>query len=161
MPGKVGREVAALGARPDQRHVPAQHVDQLRQLIQRVPAQPAAGLGHPGVPAHLEQDPVHLVVGFQIRLLRVDVLLDVPTSSVALALQSVAREKNKVYLNVGAASSALTGAQCSPNFIHWCYDTYMLSKSTGGAMVKAGGDTWYFITPNYAFGEATQRDGAG
>src|ERR1700722_1094619 len=88
----------------------------------------------------------------------VDVLLDVPTSSVALALQSVAREKNKVYLNVGAASSALTGAQCSPNFIHWVYDTYMLSKSTGGAMVKAGGDSWYFLTADYAFGKQLQDD---
>jgi branched-chain amino acid transport system substrate-binding protein len=88
----------------------------------------------------------------------VDMLLDVPTSSVALALQSVCREKNKVYLNVGAASSALTGAQCSPNFIHWCYDTYMLSKSTGGAMVKAGGDSWYFLTADYAFGKQLQED---
>jgi branched-chain amino acid transport system substrate-binding protein len=88
----------------------------------------------------------------------VDMLLDVPTSSVALALQSVCREKNKVYLNVGAASSALTGAQCSPNFIHWCYDTYMLSKSTGGAMVKAGGDSWYFLTADYAFGKQLQDD---
>jgi branched-chain amino acid transport system substrate-binding protein len=88
----------------------------------------------------------------------VDVLLDVPTSSVALAVQSVCREKNKVYLNVGAASSALTGAQCSPNFISWCYDTYMLSKSTGGAMVKAGGDSWYFLTADYAFGKQLQDD---
>jgi branched-chain amino acid transport system substrate-binding protein len=88
----------------------------------------------------------------------VDVLLDVPTSSVALALQSVVREKNKVYLNVGAASSELTGGQCSPNLIHWCYDTYMLSKSTGGAMVKAGGDSWYFITADYAFGKQLQND---
>ena len=88
----------------------------------------------------------------------VDVLLDVPTSSVALALQSVVREKNKVYLNSGAASSALTGEQCSPNFVHWTYDTYMLAKSTGGAMVKAGGDTWYFLTADYAFGKQLQSD---
>lgn len=88
----------------------------------------------------------------------VDVLLDVPTSSVALAVQSVCREKNKVYLNVGAASSVLTGSQCSPNFIHWCYDTYMLSKSTGGTMVKAGGDTWFFLTADYAFGHQLQDD---
>jgi branched-chain amino acid transport system substrate-binding protein len=88
----------------------------------------------------------------------VDVLLDVPTSSVALAVQSVCREKNKVYLNVGAASSALTGAQCSPNFISWCYDTFMLSKSTGGAMVKAGGDTWYFLNADYAFGKQLRDD---
>jgi branched-chain amino acid transport system substrate-binding protein len=88
----------------------------------------------------------------------VDMLLDVPTSSVALALQSVVREKNKVYLNTGAASSALTGEQCSPNFISWNYDTYMLAKSTGGAMVKAGGDSWYFVTADYAFGKQLQSD---
>jgi branched-chain amino acid transport system substrate-binding protein len=88
----------------------------------------------------------------------VDVLLDVPTSSVALALQSVVREKNKVYLNTSSASSALTGAQCSPNFIHWVYDTYMLAQSTGGAMVKAGGDSWYFLTADYAFGKQLQAD---
>lgn len=88
----------------------------------------------------------------------VDMLLDVPTSSVALAVQSVVREKNKVYLNSGAASSALTGDQCSPNFIHWTYDTFMLAKSTGGAMVKAGGDSWYFLTADYAFGKQLQSD---
>jgi branched-chain amino acid transport system substrate-binding protein len=88
----------------------------------------------------------------------VDMLLDVPTSSVALALQSVVREKNKVYLNTGAASSALTGEQCSPNFISWNYDTFMLAKSTGGAMVKAGGDAWYFLTADYAFGKQLQSD---
>jgi branched-chain amino acid transport system substrate-binding protein len=88
----------------------------------------------------------------------VDMLLDVPTSSVALALQSVVREKNKVYLNASAASSALTGAACSPNFISWNYDTYMLAKSTGGAMVKAGGDSWYFMTADYAFGKQLQAD---
>ncbi len=88
----------------------------------------------------------------------VDMLLDVPTSSVALAVQSVVREKNKVYLNSGAASSALTGDQCSPNFIHWTYDTFMLAKSTGGAMVKAGGDSWFFLTADYAFGKQLQAD---
>ncbi|MEJ0020493.1 MAG: ABC transporter substrate-binding protein [Acetobacteraceae bacterium] len=88
----------------------------------------------------------------------VDMLLDVPTSSVALAVQSVAREKNKVYLNSGAASSDLTGKACSPNFVHWTYDTYMLARSTGGAMVKAGGDTWYFLTADYAFGKQLQAD---
>jgi len=90
----------------------------------------------------------------------VDMLLDVPTSSVALAVQSVVREKNKVYLNSGAASSELTGAQCSPNFVHWTYDTYMLAKSTGGAMVQAGGDSWYFLTADYAFGKQLQSDTA-
>jgi branched-chain amino acid transport system substrate-binding protein len=88
----------------------------------------------------------------------VDVILDVPTSSVALAVQGVAREKNKIFLGVGPASAALTGEQCSPNFITWVYDTYMLAKSTGGAMVKAGGDTWYFITADYAFGKQLQSD---
>ncbi len=88
----------------------------------------------------------------------VDVILDVPTSSVALAVQGVVREKNKVFLAVGPASTALTGTQCSPNFITWVYDTYMLAKSTGGAMVKAGGDSWYFITADYAFGHQLQTD---
>ncbi len=90
----------------------------------------------------------------------VDFLLDVPTSSVALAVQPVVREKNKVYINSGAASAVLTGEQCSPNFVHWTYDTYMLAKSTGGAMVKAGGDSWYFITADYAFGHALENDTA-
>jgi branched-chain amino acid transport system substrate-binding protein len=88
----------------------------------------------------------------------VDVIVDVPTSSVALAVNQVVREKNKVFLVSGAATSDLTGAQCSPNTIHWTYDTWMLAKSTGGAMVKAGGDTWFFITADYAFGHALERD---
>ncbi|MFL5288112.1 MAG: ABC transporter substrate-binding protein, partial [Rhodopila sp.] len=76
----------------------------------------------------------------------VDAIVDVPTSSVGLAVNTVCREKNKVYLNSGTGSSDLTGPQCSPNTIHWTYDTYMLGKSTGGATVKAGGDSWFFIT---------------
>ena len=88
----------------------------------------------------------------------VDVIVDVPTSSVGLAVSSVAREKNKAYLNTGSASSDLTGAQCSPNTIHWMYDTYMLAKSTGAAMVRAGGDSWFFVTADYAFGHALERD---
>jgi len=88
----------------------------------------------------------------------VDMLLDVPTSSVALAVQTVATQKNKVFLDSGAASSELTGTHCSPNFVHWTYDTYMLAKSTGGAMVKAGGDSWYFLTADYAFGKQLQAD---
>jgi branched-chain amino acid transport system substrate-binding protein len=88
----------------------------------------------------------------------VDAIVDVPTSSVALAVNQVCREKNKVMLNNGAATTDLTGAQCSPNTIHWTYDTYMLAKSTGGAMVRSGGDTWYFITANYVFGQQLQRD---
>jgi branched-chain amino acid transport system substrate-binding protein len=88
----------------------------------------------------------------------VDVIADVPTSSVALAINQITREKNKIFLNSGAATSDLTGAQCSPNTIHWTYDTIMLSQGTGAAMVKAGGDTWFFLTADYAFGHALERD---
>ena len=88
----------------------------------------------------------------------VDAVMDVPTSSVALAIAGIAREKNKVFLNSGAATSDLTGAQCSPNTVHWTYDTYMLAKGTGAAVVRAGGDTWFFLTADYAFGHALQRD---
>ena len=88
----------------------------------------------------------------------VDAIVDVPTSSVALAVNTVCREKNKVMLNNGAATTDLTGAQCSPNTIAWTYDTYMLARSTGGAMVRAGGDSWYFITADYVFGQQLQRD---
>ena len=88
----------------------------------------------------------------------VDAIVDVPTSSVALAVAGVVREKNKVHMNSSGATSDLTGAQCSPNTVHWTYDTYMLAKSTGGAMVKAGGDTWFFLTADYAFGHALERD---
>jgi branched-chain amino acid transport system substrate-binding protein len=88
----------------------------------------------------------------------VDVLLDVTTSSVALAVNDICREKNKVHINSGAATSDLTGAKCSPNTVHWTYDTWMLAHSTGAAMVKAGGDSWYFITADYAFGHALERD---
>jgi branched-chain amino acid transport system substrate-binding protein len=90
----------------------------------------------------------------------VDVIVDVPTSSVALAVNTVCREKNKVFLNSGAATTDLTGAQCSPNTVHWTYDTYMLAKSTGGATVRTGGDSWFFITANYVFGQQLQRDTA-
>ena len=88
----------------------------------------------------------------------VDMIIDVPTSSVGLAVNQVAREKNKAYINVGSATSDLTGAQCSPNTVHWVYDTYMLARSTGGAMVRAGGQSWFFITADYAFGHALERD---
>ena len=88
----------------------------------------------------------------------VDALVDVPTSSVGLAIQGVAREKNKAYLNSGSATVALTGANCSPNLVHCAYDTYMLSKSTGGGIVKAGGDSWFFITADYAFGHQLEKD---
>jgi branched-chain amino acid transport system substrate-binding protein len=88
----------------------------------------------------------------------VDMIIDVPTSSVALAVNQVVREKNKVYINSSGATSDLTGSACSPNTVHWTYDTYMLAKSTGGAMVRAGGDSWFFITADYAFGHALERD---
>ncbi len=88
----------------------------------------------------------------------VDVILDVPTSSVALAINQITREKNKIFLNSGAATSDLTGAQCSPNTIHWAYDTVQLANVTGGAMVKRGGNTWFFLTADYAFGHALERD---
>jgi len=91
----------------------------------------------------------------------VDAIVDVPTSSVGLAVNTVCREKNKVYLNSGTGSSDLTGPQCSPNTVHWTYDTYMLGKSTGGNTVKEGGDTWFFITADYVFGQTLQRDTSG
>jgi branched-chain amino acid transport system substrate-binding protein len=90
----------------------------------------------------------------------VDAIVDVPTSSVALAVNSVCREKNKVYLNSGAGTVDLTGAQCSPNTVHWTYDVYMLAKSTGGAMVKSGGDSWYFVTADYVFGQQLAEQGS-
>jgi branched-chain amino acid transport system substrate-binding protein len=89
---------------------------------------------------------------------RVDVIADVNNSSVALAVNSMAREKNVVHLNSGAASADLTNAQCSPNTVHWTYDTYMLAHGTGTALTKSGGNTWFFLTADYAFGAALERD---
>ncbi len=89
---------------------------------------------------------------------KVDVVVDVPNSGVALAVNNVIKEKNGVYINSGAATSDLTNAQCSPNTVHWTYDTYMLAHTTGQALVKAGGDTWFFLTADYAFGAALERD---
>ena len=88
----------------------------------------------------------------------VDVIVDVPTSSVALAVSSIVKDKNKVFLASGPGSSDLTGKACSPNTIQWTYDTWALANSTGKAEVKAGGDTWFFLTADYAFGEALERD---
>jgi branched-chain amino acid transport system substrate-binding protein len=88
----------------------------------------------------------------------VDVILDVPTSSVALAVNTISREKNKVFINSGGGTSDLTGSQCSPNTVHWTYDTWALANGTGTAMVKRGGDSWFFITADYAFGHALERD---
>jgi len=90
----------------------------------------------------------------------VDAIVDVPTSSVALAVQQIARTKGKAFLISGAAASDLTGKACSPTSVHWTYDTVALANGTGGAVVKAGGDTWFFITADYAFGHALERDTA-
>jgi branched-chain amino acid transport system substrate-binding protein len=89
---------------------------------------------------------------------KVDVIVDVPTSSVALAINEVTKSKNKVFLDSGAATSDLTGKACSPNTVHWTYDTWALANGTGKAVVKAGGDTWCFLTADYAFGQALERD---
>lgn len=89
---------------------------------------------------------------------KVDVIVDTPSSGVALAVNTVVREKNAVFLNSGAAASDLTNAQCSPNTVHWTYDTYLLANGTGKAVVKSGGDTWFFLTADYAFGHALERD---
>jgi branched-chain amino acid transport system substrate-binding protein len=89
---------------------------------------------------------------------KVDVIVDVPTSSVALAVNQITREKGKAFLVSGAATSDLTGKACSPNTIHWTYDTWMLANGTGSAIVKTGGDTWFFLTADYAFGHALERD---
>ena len=91
---------------------------------------------------------------------KVDVIVDVPTSSVALAVNEIVRDKNKVFLVSGGATSDLTGAKCTPNTIHWTYDTWALANGTGQAIVKTGGDTWFFLTANYAFGLALERDTA-
>src|ERR1700680_1805390 len=89
---------------------------------------------------------------------KVDVIVDVPNSGVALAVNNVIKEKNGVYINSGAATSDLSNAQCSPNTAHWTYATYMLGQTTGQALVKAGGDYWFFLTADYAFGAALERD---
>jgi branched-chain amino acid transport system substrate-binding protein len=91
---------------------------------------------------------------------KVDVIADVPTSSVALAVQRITKDKDRVFLMSGTAASDLTGPACSPNGIHWTYDTYALSKVAGKAMVARGEDTWFFITVDYVFGHALERDTA-
>ena len=92
---------------------------------------------------------------------KVDVVVDVPTSSVALAVNTITKEKNKVFLVSGAAASDLTGKDCTPNTVHWTYDTWALANGTGKAIVKTGGDTWFFLTADYAFGHALERDTDG
>jgi branched-chain amino acid transport system substrate-binding protein len=89
---------------------------------------------------------------------KVDVILDVPNSGVALAVNQITRDKGKALIVSGAATADLTGKACSPNTVHWTYDTWMLANGTGNAIVKTGGDTWFFITADYAFGHALERD---
>ena len=91
---------------------------------------------------------------------QVNAIADVPNSGVALAVSNVTREKNRVFLISGAADSDLTDKQCSPNTVHWTYDTWALAHGTGGAIVRQGGKTWFFITADYAFGHALERDTA-
>ncbi len=89
---------------------------------------------------------------------RVDAIFDVPNSGVALAVNQITRDKGKALIVSGAASADLTGKACSPNTVHWTYDTWMLANGTGNAIVKTGGDTWFFLTADYAFGHALERD---
>jgi len=91
---------------------------------------------------------------------KVDMIIDVPNSGVALAVSQVALQKNKLFIVSGAAASDLTGPKCNADTIHWTYDTWMLANGTGKAMVKTGGDTWFFLTADYAFGHALERDTA-
>lgn len=89
---------------------------------------------------------------------KVDAIVDVPTSSVALAINNITKEKNKVFIGSGPATSDLTGPACSPNTAHWTYDTWALANGTGKAIVQTGGKSWYFVTADYAFGHALERD---
>src|SRR5215216_3305420 len=89
---------------------------------------------------------------------KVDVIVDVPNSGVALAVNQITRDKGKAFLVSGAATADLTGKACSPNTVHWTYDTWMLANGTGNAIVKTGGDSWFFLTADYAFGHALERD---
>jgi branched-chain amino acid transport system substrate-binding protein len=88
----------------------------------------------------------------------VDCILEISNSAVALAVQSIARAKNKVYVVVAAGTTRLTGDQCSPNMVHWTFDNYMLAHSTSSAMLKDGGDSWFFITADYAFGHQLEAE---
>src|SRR6186713_843044 len=89
---------------------------------------------------------------------KVDLIIDTPNSGVALAVSQVANQKNKIFIVSGAAASDLTGPKCNANTIHWTYDTWMLANGTGTAIVKTGGDSWFFLTSDYAFGHALERD---
>ncbi len=89
---------------------------------------------------------------------KVDNVVGVLSSGVALAVAGVTKEKNLVYMNSGAAASDLTNSACTPNTVHWTYDTYLLANGTGKAVAKSGGDSWFFLTADYAFGQALERD---
>jgi branched-chain amino acid transport system substrate-binding protein len=89
---------------------------------------------------------------------KVDLIIDTPNSGVALAVSQITNIKNKVFIVSGAAASDLTGPKCNANTIHWTYDTWMLANGTGKALVKTGGNTWFFLTSDYAFGHALERD---
>ncbi len=91
---------------------------------------------------------------------KVDLIIDTPNSGVALAVSQITSTKNKLFIVSGAAASDLTGPKCNANTIHWTYDTWMLANGTGKALVKTGGDTWFFLTADYAFGHALERDTA-
>jgi len=89
---------------------------------------------------------------------KVDMIADVPTSSVGLAIAKISSDKGKLHVNSGSATADLSGKACNANTIHWAYDTWMLANGTGTAIVKSGGDTWFFLTADYAFGHALERD---
>src|ERR1700759_5862696 len=88
---------------------------------------------------------------------KVDAIVDVPNSGVALAVNNIVKEKNGVLIDSAAGTSDLTNAQCTPNTVHWTFDTYMLAHGTGTALTKAGGDHWFFLTPEYPFGAELAR----
>src|SRR6201991_5139598 len=108
---------------------------------------------------HQNKPDVAVNIGKQwVDVEKVDVFVDLAASNVGLAIANLSKEKNVVNLNSGSGSSDLTGSQCTPNTVHWAYDTYMLANGTGKALVKSGGDTWFFISADYAFGQALERD---
>src|SRR5207302_3418948 len=87
----------------------------------------------------------------------VDIIIDVPNSAVALAVADIARDKNKVFIGSGAGTALLTGAKCSPNTVHWTYDTWAMGHGVARGLLQQGGKTWFFVTADYAFGEDLQK----